>query len=150
MREIRVNGRKITYDTIDKALSKRYNIFTVENTRWIGIYDTRKDKTAIARCHPDDIFDFKVGVMIAWCKLKNLKMPKFTVFTVYEQLCDMKPNTLFKIKIGNMEEVRYFLGNDQNGNYITQRKDDKCSSHFITMPFSNPTFYEIIKEGEGD
>lgn len=143
MREIRVNGKKITYDTIDEALSKRYNIFTVENTRWIGIYDTRKNKMAIARCHPDDIFDFKVGVMVAWCKLKNLRIPEFTV---YEQLCDMKPNTLFKFKKGDIEEVCCFLGEDQNGNYITQHKDDKCSGHFITMPFADITFYEIIRE----
>lgn len=40
------------------------------------VYDTTAVKSAIAKCHPKDVFDYKTGVAIAYARLKGLEIPE--------------------------------------------------------------------------
>lgn len=40
------------------------------------VYDTTAVKSAIAKCHPQDTFDYDTGVAIAYARLKGIEIPK--------------------------------------------------------------------------
>ena len=57
---------------------KKIIITTDGKTTKARFYDGKKlIKEAIARCHPDDEFDFETGVRIAFDRLVGEKKPKF-------------------------------------------------------------------------
>jgi len=156
MRTIKTDSKDVNWGIVSNVLtSKRYTVFKVENQNWIGIYDNRKHTFAISRCHPDDVYDYRIGLMVAWCKLKNLKIPKFTVM---EQLFDMKINTLFcisKCTTNGKPTPFYFVGADaKQKSFIVQRKDDRDSGHtdeYYIINKENKDYYsyfEILQESE--
>lgn len=40
------------------------------------VYDTTAVKSAIAKCYPQDTFDYDTGVAIAYARLKGIEIPK--------------------------------------------------------------------------
>lgn len=44
-------------------------------------------KVGIAKCHPDDIFDYDIGVAIAYARMRGLEVPKVTIC---KKLSEMK------------------------------------------------------------
>lgn len=66
---------KFYNEIIDKILnSNRYEIFDSRVGGLVIIYDKRKHKYGIARCHPQDHFDYLIGACVAWCHLKGMKV----------------------------------------------------------------------------
>lgn len=59
----------------------------------IVCYNKKTNKIGIARLHPDDKFDSKIGVVIAYARTKGYKVPKQTV---YKKLSEMKNGDRFK------------------------------------------------------
>lgn len=56
-------------------------------------YDKKKNKVGIARKHPEDIYDYRTGVAIAYARCKGYEIPKQTV---YKKLSEMKYGDKFK------------------------------------------------------
>ena len=85
MGTLQIIGSDITWEMVERQLkSKRYEYSVFNNNNSVIIYDIRKHKYGIARKHPDDIFDFRIGCIVAWCKLKNLPLP--TEFRVWARI----------------------------------------------------------------
>ena len=55
-------------------------------------YDFKTQRTSIARCHPKDIFNSKIGTAIAYARVRGLEVPKIET---YKMLCEMKNGDVF-------------------------------------------------------
>jgi hypothetical protein len=54
-------------------------------------------KVGIARCHPDDIFDYDIGTAIAYARCKGYEIPKQTT---HKNFSEMKYGDTFKFSTG--------------------------------------------------
>ena len=70
-------------------------------------------KIGIAKCHPDDIFDYDIGIAIAYARCKGIEVPKVTN---YKRLSEMVNGDIFKIKISGYH-YRY-IGKDDFNRYV--------------------------------
>jgi len=62
-------------ETYEKVINNsRHEIFRVGGI--IVVYNRYSNKSGIARCHDDDVYDSKYGVVLAYCRLKGIKFPK--------------------------------------------------------------------------
>lgn len=56
-----IKADDLDYDSIIKQVnSARYRIYSSNN--FTCIYDNRKHIYGISRCHPDDVFDWRIGI----------------------------------------------------------------------------------------
>lgn len=66
---------KFITDTYEKVVNNpRHEVFRVDGT--IVLYNRYSSKSGMARCHDEDVFDSKYGVVLAYCRLKGIEFPK--------------------------------------------------------------------------
>jgi hypothetical protein len=67
-------------------------IGTIPNSNATICYDTTTGKVGVARCHPDDDFDFTIGVAIAYTRCYDFEVP--TIIEM-KKLSEMKNGDVF-------------------------------------------------------
>lgn len=94
------------------------------------VYDTTAVKSAIAKCYPQDTFDYDTGVAIAYARLKGIEIPKVEeepefkrVGNGQEYYCIGKFNTARFGAVYTLE-TDHFLdkASFENNNYFHTRK----------------------------
>lgn len=94
------------------------------------VYDTTAVKSAIAKCYPQDTFDYDTGVAIAYARLKEIEIPKVEeepefkrVGNGQEYYCIGKFNTARFGAVYTLE-TDHFLdkASFENNNYFHTRK----------------------------
>lgn len=94
------------------------------------VYDTTAVKSAIAKCYPQDTFDYDTGVAIAYARLKGIEIPKVEeepefkrVGNGQEYYCTGKFNTARFGAVYTLE-TDHFLdkASFENNNYFHTRK----------------------------
>ena len=84
-----------------------------------------KGKIGVAKCHPDDIFDYDIGIAIAYARCKGIEVPKVTT---YKKLSEMENGEKFIDVFGNT--YRYVA--KDNGIFVVWNYEHK---KYWTMPF---------------
>ena len=90
-------------------------------------------KVGIAKCHPDDIFDYDIGTAIAYARCKGIEIPKVTV---YKKLSEMKNGEIFK---GLWGDTFRYIGKNKDA-YVAYSLQSKM---YNTMPFD--LTYEMVE-----
>ena len=97
------------------------------------VYDTTAVKSAIAKCHPQDTFDYDTGVAIAYARLKGIEIPK------------VEEEPEFK-RVGNEQEYYYI------SKFNTARFGAVCAleiNHFLDKAsFENNNYFHTKKRAE--
>lgn len=97
------------------------------------VYDTTAVKSAIAKCCPQDTFDYDTGVAIAYARLKEIEIPK------------VEEEPEFK-RVGNEQEYYYI------GKFNTARFGAVCTQeigHFLDKAFfENNNYFHTKKRAE--
>ena len=83
-----------------------------------------KGKVGIAKCHSDDIFDYDIGIAIAYARCKGIEVPKVAT---YKKLSEMKNGEMFK---GITKSIYRYIGKNKDA-YVAYRLDYK---QYYTMP----------------
>ena len=128
----------MTREEFNKWAERAYNhaqrnrscyIGTIPNSNATICYDTTTGKVGVARCHPDDDFDFVVGTAIAYTRCYDFEVP--TIIEM-KKLSEMKNGDVFFY-----DDIEYmFVGEAYKGLYavynladdnIEQFRDSKSS-----------------------
>lgn len=97
------------------------------------VYDTTAVKSAIAKCYPQDTFDYDTGVAIAYARLKGIEIPK------------VEEEPEFK-RVGNGQEYYYIdkFNTARFGAVYTLEAD-----HFLDKAsFENNNYFHTRKRAE--
>ena len=94
------------------------------------VYDTTAVKSAIAKCYPQDTFDYDTGVAIAYARLKGIEIPKVEeepefkrVGNGQEYYCIGKFNTARFGAVYTLEAGRFLdKASFESNNYFHTRK----------------------------
>jgi hypothetical protein len=90
MKWVREMIKKYDVEKYNKGCSGMvYNkiVVCIDSNRNIGI----------AKCHPDDDYDYNIGIAIAYARCKGIKVPKVTIC---KKLSEMKNGETFKDMFG--------------------------------------------------
>ena len=91
---------------------ERYYVTYPSNLTTI-CYDEKKNKVGIARCHPEDKYNYKIGIAVAYAHCRGYDVPKQTD---YKKLSEMKNGDKFKIKISGYNYI--YIGKDEFNRYV--------------------------------
>lgn len=106
MKWVREMIKKYNVEKYNKGCSRMiYNkiVVCIDSNRNIGI----------AKCHPDDDYDYNIGIAIAYARCKGIEVPKVTN---YKRLSEMENGDIFKIKFSGYN-YRY-IGKDEFNRYV--------------------------------
>lgn len=56
------------------------------------LYDMTKGKSAFSKCHPNDVWDSKIGIAIAYARMRGKEIPKLVV---YKKATELKNGDYF-------------------------------------------------------
>ena len=114
---------KVEFDKwVDKMLTeyrktaKRFTIAVNDYTGTTLCGDDKTGKCAMARCHPNDNYNYSYGKAIAYARCRGYEIPKLTT---YKKLSEMKYGEKFKVKNDLYEFI--FIGENplKKNYYIT-------------------------------
>ena len=117
---------KVEFDKwVDEMMAKYYKDNNVRigrlGSKTYIAYNSKKDKIGKARCHPDDEFNRKIGIAIAYARCKGIEVPKIST---YKKFCELKNGDKFIVDgrkyvfIGKCYIYRGWVG------YVIQRLAD--------------------------
>lgn len=89
-------------------------------------------RIGIAKCHPDDIFDYGIGTAIAYARCKGIEVPKVTI---YKKLSEMKNGENF---VGVFGDTYRYVAKDKS-DFVVWNYEDK---NYQAMPFD--VEYEMV------
>lgn len=115
------------------------------------VYDTTDVKSAIAKCRPEDVFDCKTGIAIAYARLKGIEIPKVEEEPEfkrvgYEQeyyrigkLNTASFGAVYTLETGHFLDKAYF----ENNNYFHTKKRAEEVADKINFLLKLERFHDI-------
>lgn len=97
------------------------------------VYDTTAVKSAIAKCHPQDTFDYDTGVAIAYARLKGIEIPK------------VEEEPEFK-RVGYEQEYYYITRHNAAG--FGAACTAELGYHFDKILFENNNYFHTKERAE--
>ena len=88
----------------------------------------------IAKCHPDDDYDYNIGIAIAYARCKGIAVPKVTI---YKKLSEMKNGEYF---IDDYGHKYCFFARDKARDYFVVFSEK--TGKYCPMPFDAE--YEMV------
>lgn len=97
------------------------------------VYDTTAVKSAIAKCHPQDTFDYDTGVAIAYARLKGIEIPKVEEEPKFKRVKTAAPY--------------YYISNNPNGriNYYSRTENNGIYDNYY---YNNNNYFHTRKRAE--
>lgn len=115
------------------------------------VYDTTDVKSAIVKCRPEDVFDCKTGIAIAYARLKGIEIPKVEEEPEfkrvgYEQeyyrigkLNTASFGAVYTLETGHFLDKAYF----ENNNYFHTKKRAEEVADKINFLLKLERFHDI-------
>lgn len=91
------------------------------------VYDTAAVKSAIAKCHPEDVFDYETGVVIAYARLKGFEIPKIEEEPKFKRVKTAAP--YYYISNNANGRIIYYSKTEYNGTYDNYHCDNNNYFH---------------------
>lgn len=97
------------------------------------VYDTTAVKSAIAKCHPQDTFDYDTGVAIAYARLKGIEIPKVEEEPKFKRVKTAAPY--------------YYISNNPNGriDYYNRTENNGIYDNYY---YNNNNYFHTRKRAE--
>ena len=102
----------------------------------ITITDLRSKKSGKAICSKKDVYDFRLGMAIAWAKLYNISLPELLKPELKVNLLDVKVEETFKS--GNQKYV------------LISRDYDQTEQHFVLTVHNGHDYETLILENDSN
>lgn len=97
------------------------------------VYDTATVKSAIAKCRPEDVFDCKTGIAIAYARLKGFEIPKIEEEPKFKRVKTPTPY--------------YYISNNVNGRIICYSKTE-YNGIYDNCHYDNNNYFHTEKRAE--
>lgn len=97
------------------------------------VYDTTAVKSAIAKCHPQDTFDYDTGVAIAYARLKGIEIPKVEEEPKFKRVKTAAPY--------------YYINSNVNGQIICYSKSE-YNNKYDNYYYNNNNYFHTRKRAE--
>lgn len=97
------------------------------------VYDTTAVKSAIAKCYPQDTFDYDTGIAIVYARLKGIEIPKV------EEEPELK-------RVGNGQEYYYITRHNAAG--FGAACTAELGYHFDKILFENNNYFHTKERAE--
>ena len=132
-----LKGYSYIWDERGLELAKPETIVIYSKDNEVIALDKRTGKKAIARCNPEDTFDFNIGAKLAFERLMNGNKESITVEDMRNKLdsycfgrrccggCKLE-SPMYRCGRG-----AYFMTKDDAGNYIMSNKEIKAAFNIV-------------------